>query len=110
MLKDKMDNIEFAKTKNKTMLLSGKQKVFPSQRFLLLHSIVRLDSFEWSSLFLCGKETPKNLKFYFQRYIYSSGPRMDGIRQEVANIAVHFPETSNLFTNLTKLIRESFMY
>jgi hypothetical protein len=60
MMLQEAEDKEFDKSKNETRINGGKQKIFPRQRFDLLHSIFRLDSVEWTCLWVCGDGVPKN--------------------------------------------------
>jgi hypothetical protein len=111
MMLQEAEDKEFDKSKNETRINGGKQKIFPRQRFDLLRSIFRLDSVEWTCLWVCGDGVPKNkriLAAFFERYLFSNGKKMDEIRQDIANIASHYPTDTDLFYKLTCLIYSSF--
>jgi hypothetical protein len=81
------------------------------QRSALVESILRCDSVEWSCMFLVGPPVPcsPKLDILFERYLYSSGPHMDRIRELMAQLAVTCTDPNkSLFRQMTSKILHSF--
>jgi hypothetical protein len=112
MIREEAVNKEFAKNFNEKTKVSLHQKLYPIQRFRLVHSIYRLDSIEWSCLFFCGDGPPSNptrMSQHFKRYLFmTEGQDMDMIRIDMAKVAANYPQDDDLFLKLTKLILNSF--
>jgi hypothetical protein len=112
MIREEAENKEYAKNFNEKTKVSLHQKLYPIQRFRLIHSIYRLDSIEWSCLFFCGDGPPSNptrMSQHFKRYLFmTEGQDMDQIRIDMAEVAANYPQDDKLFLKLSKLILNSF--